>query len=687
MAQASVPSNLTATDFFEIKESIRSYLRTRNEFTDYDFDGSAASYLLDILAYNTYYLAFNANMALNEAFLETASVRDNIVKIAKQLNYTPKSVKAPKACVRFDVQTALDGDRYPTFVTIKQGDVFISSNNFGTYTFALLNDVVSAVDQQTGIASFEKVVIYQGNLLEYSYVVTDPNKFLYLIPSENVDTELLRITISPNVQSTQSDEYSLANNITTLDGTSRIYFLEETDDLRYNVIFGDGIIGRKLISGELIQLKYLRTEGASANGCVKFNYIGVITDNLGRAIAPNSVTMATVDASQDGEERESIESIKYRASRAFTTQNRAVTETDYEYITSQIYPQAVSVRAFGGEKLSPPIYGKVFISIRNKGGTRLNETTKKRIKNSLEKYAIASIQAEIIDPRSFYILPNVYPFYDSNKTTLDNSGLRTRALDTLNTFNENESSNRFGGRLDSSTLTGIVNNIDSSINGTTVQLRLGQNLDQFEFGTTFSQCINFNNSIVNAGDYSGTSDGGSCSPRFSTVKSGIFYSEDYTSAALDNFVNLSASDLTQEFVVANSQFQLPVYVRDDGRGNLVLATISDENEIILSSNVGSVNYSTGEVCVGPLKVTSTPDGSPRLPIVVLPSGGGIDIPRDVDPTLFNSNVTPVDYTLTDFKVPVFDPNNFDAFNYQTGGINIIDIPTTTFEYPEIDTCF
>lgn len=219
----------------------------------------------------------------------------------------------------------------------------------------------------------------------------------------------------------------------------------------------------------------------------------------------------------------------------------------------------------------------------------------------MEKYAIASIQTEIIDPRSFYILPNVYPFFDSNKTTLDNSGLRTKALDTLNTFNENESTNRFGGRLDSSTLSGIVNNVDTSINGTTVQIRLGQNLDQFDFNTTFSQCINFNNPIVNAGDFSGSNSGGSCSPKFSTVKSGIFYSEDYTSAAFDSLVNLSASDVTQEFVVANSQFQLPVYVRDDGKGNLVLATISDENEIILNSNVGSVNYSTGEVCVVLLK--------------------------------------------------------------------------------------
>ena len=234
---AAIPSNLTSLDFTEIRESIRSYLRTRDEFTDYDFDGSAASYLLDVLSYNTYYASFNANMAMNEAFLESATIRDNVVKIAKQLNYTPRSIKAPKACVRFAVQTETigSGTAYPSTCTMLAGDVFVSAVSGSGYTFTLPTSLSATVDQSSGIATFSKVVINQGNTLEYEYIVDDVKKRSYEIPADQVDTDLLTVSISPNAQSEEIDTYNLVKNIVDVDGTTRGYFLEETDDQRYHV--------------------------------------------------------------------------------------------------------------------------------------------------------------------------------------------------------------------------------------------------------------------------------------------------------------------------------------------------------------------------------------------------------------------------------------------------------------------
>ena len=224
---SAIPSQLTSLDFFEIKESIKSYLRTRNEFTDYDFEGSAASYLIDILAYNTYYTAFNANMALNEAFLETATVRDNVIRIAKQLNYTPRSIKAPRACVTIRVQTqvSLNGTTFPEFCTLAAGDVFVARNFNDTYTFCVTRELQTTVDPSTGIAVFDPVLVYQGNLLKYNYTVDYTKRQDYIIPAENVDTALVYVDISPNAQSQEIDTYNLAANVTTLNSTSRVYYL------------------------------------------------------------------------------------------------------------------------------------------------------------------------------------------------------------------------------------------------------------------------------------------------------------------------------------------------------------------------------------------------------------------------------------------------------------------------------
>lgn len=700
---SAIPSELTSLDFFEIKESIRSYLRTRNDFTDYDFEGSAASYLLDILAYNTYYSAFTANMSMNEAFLESATVRDNIVRIAKQLNYTPRSIKASRACVRMVAKVALvpGGQTFPDTVTIKAGDVFVSRNSVDTFTFCLLSDTTVNVDQSTGLATFDKVLIYQGNLLRFNYTVDDTIKQNYIIPAESVDTELLRVFVKPSEQSVETDEYSISKNIVDLNSTSRVYFLEETEDIRYKVIFGDGVLGRKLIDNEYITLQYVRTAGAEGNGCTKFAFIGQAVDSVGRPISPASMSLATINTSEDGEERESALSIKFRAPRAFSTQNRAVTASDYAYIVSEIYPQAASVTAYGGETLSPPVYGKVFVSVRSKSGVNLNTTSKKRIQNQLLKYSMASIEPVVVDPRIYYLSPKIYSFYNGNETSRSTNELQTEILKSVDIFNGQNRELRFNQRLEMSRFNAVIDASDNAISGSSTMMTIGQNLDEFTFGNIFTQCLDFGNPIQDPSNLGGpdadsTGTGSGCSTKFSSVKSGKFYATGYTESLADlissgNTVIDVGSGTLDELIYATGdrtvEVLVPVNLRDDGKGNMLLVTNRNEKEVILNATVGTVDYASGIVCVGPLNVADTSDSTERIPVVVLPATDSIVIPPGVDPTIFNPEVFPIDYVTNPSVINNFDPNNFSGWNYGGSTINIIDYPIDAFEYPEIESCF
>lgn len=747
---AALPSELTSLDFFEIKESIRSYLRTRKEFTDYDFEGSAASYLIDILAYNTYYASFTANMSMNEAFLESATVRDNIVRIAKQVGYTPRSKKGSRACITMTAKaTLLPGDlSFPSSVEIKKGDAFVAKVGGEAFIFSLLSDVQATVDQSTGLATFTKMLVYQGNLLTYSFLVDDTKKSEYIIPSEDVDTERMKVFVRPNEQSVEVDEYSLSTNVTALTPTSRNYFLEETDDLRYKITFGDGILGRQLIDNEYITVEYLDTDGEVANGAKKFGFIGRAIDSAERPILPQAITLSTVETSADGEPRETALTIKYRAPKAFSVQNRAVTENDYAYLVSELYPQAASVTAYGGEKLNPPEYGKVYVAVRTKSGVNLNTTTKKRIKNQLLDYSMASIQPVIVDPTIFYLSPTIHLAYNGNNTTRSSNELAAAVLKSVDKFNGQERDNRFGGRLEPSKFNAMVDSSDSAITGTTTQMVMAQNLDKFTFGNQFSQCLDFSNPITNPNDFGGNgNDGGdgggtpcsttadcpagqicvngtcqddpnnggdggggndSCKPKFSAVKSGTFYATGYTEEVADliaageaagSLINgttvsnpVGGGSTTLEDVVVNAttattQTLVPVNIRDDGLGNLMMVTNRNEKEVILNDVVGTVDYENGVVCVGPINIGDTSDGTTRIPVVVLPKTGPITIPPGVDPTIFNPSVFPRDINTNPGAVASFDPFSFNGWNYGGSNINTITYPTGTFSYPELDSCF
>lgn len=436
------PSNLTTLDFAEIRDSIKSYMRTRPEFTDYDFEGSTLSYLLDVLAYNTYYSSFNANMALNEVFLETATLRDNIVSIARMLNYLPRSAKAAWGCVSMAVQTdLLVTGNFPTHITLKKGQIATGSINNKGYTFSIIQDKIAEVDKITGIAQLGPFKVYEGNLLSYIYTVDTTIDQKFIIPNENVDIDTLQVYVKPNAQSTTVDRYSLVSNITTVDASSRSFFISEYEDRRYEVTFGDGIIGKALEDGNVIIFEYIKTNGVEGNNIKKMAFSGIVFDIENNEIDSGKVEFTLDGKTQLGDKPETIKSIKFNAPRFYSAQNRAVTVKDYENIIKTIYPNARYVMATGGESLNPPIYGKVYVSVKTKNNTKLNNLTKKQIIDDLRPYTMASIEIVVTDPEEIYVELNVLVVADlfqtvdgvstGTQTTPDNVALPVGSNDLI----------------------------------------------------------------------------------------------------------------------------------------------------------------------------------------------------------------------------------------------------------------
>ena len=698
---AGVPSRLTSLDFFQIRESIKSYLRTRTEFTDYDFEGSAASYLLDTLAYNTYYTAFNANMAVNEHFLESATIRENVVKVAKLLNYTPASVKASKACIKIQVQTSLTGSGvYPEYVVLKAGDNFVSSTDEDSFTFCTLKDQYATVEPVTGIATFDKMIIHQGNRLTYNYTVDNTINQEFIIPNADVDTSLLEVFLRPSEQSKEIDTYTPVKNITTLDGTSRVYFLEEIEDRKYKIVFGDGVIGRKLIDGEYITLSYIRTKGAAGNGCKLFYAIGEFRDNLDRPLDPARIRINTLEGSIDGVEEESITTIKYRAPRLYTAQYRAVTEQDYETITQMVYPAAVAVKAYGGETLTPPIYGKVYIAIKTKSGTQLNEATKKSIVKDLKEYAMAAIEPVIVSADELTMNIKSYVYYDPNLTTISNTDLIGKVQSIIKEYNDQSNLNKFGNRIDYSKLNCIIDTSDPSVKGNITQVTLTKKYSP-DFGQNNSTCVNYGQGLINPSDFvgSGNGDGGMCKALFNSVITNEFYVDGIT----EQLINLNFSDQLDAgvFVSNSATAYVPVRLRDDGKGTLQLITTINSKTIILRDSIGTVDYKKGIICFGPLNIfgvagtagIASPTGTgstgtinitalPASPIVTPPPGTLLDISI---PTIIPQDVAVATGSAGTFDPFTLDPNTIGTIN----DLNLGDILTSfpDIEDPSITSCF
>ena len=574
------PNNLTALDFEDIKSSIKSYLRTRPEFTDYDFEGSSLSYLIDLLSYNSYYSAFMANMSMNEAFLSSSTVRDNVVNIAKLLNYTPRSIVASTAYLHIDVQTIQTAGVYPNNITLPAGPIATGGN----YTWNLLESRTVEVNQTTGAARFGCVKIQEGSLIDYSYVVNNFIKQKFTIPTPQADTSTLKVTVRANENTTDSDIYNLVENITNIKSTDKVYFLSETEDMRYEIVFGDDVIGRKLGDGEVIDLNYLVTSGAEANGINNFTFIGSLADSNGQTYDPEDADITVAETSKFGSVEETIESIKFNAPRYYSAQYRAVTTQDYEVITKRLYDNAKSVVAFGGDELTPPIYGKVYVGIKTKSGSKLNVTTKKSIANQLKPYAMASIEPVIIDADSIFVYPKVFITYDPSCSSRSVSGITANAQTAINDWAAQTGINNFNGSFSLSKFTKAITLADRCIADVTTQLSVVKYINP-NLAETNTYCITTGSPIYNSAP--GASNDGT---------DGCF----------------------KEPVVKSSRFRtldrptVDQFFEDNGFGDLYTYYNSGNRKIITKEKAGTVNYDSGEICFGPVSIIGA--GGKNLPV-------------------------------------------------------------------------
>ena len=571
------PNNLTALDFEDIKASIKSYLRTRSEFTDYDFDGSALSYMVDMLAYNTYYSAFNANMSLNEAFLPSSTVRDNVVNIAKLLNYTPRSVISARASLKVDIQTVQSNGVYPSTVTLKKG----ATATGGNYVWNVLRDTTVEVSPTTGIGSFADLCVYEGSIVSFQYVVNTFANQVYTIPSAEADINTLNVTVKANETATASDIYNRVDTVTNLTATTRAYFLSEGEDMRFQVKFGDDSVGRALKDGEVVNLEYLVTSGKKANEVKAFNFIGSLVDSQGQTYSANSTTLTVNHRAQLGSDAETVESIKYNAPRYYSAQYRAVTAQDYALITQRIYNNADSVVAYGGDSLNPPIYGKVFIAIKTKTGSLLNDATKKEIAADLRKYAMASIDPVVVDPDNIYIYTKPFVLYDTGAGS-SSSQIKTNVQNAINQWASQTQINNFNSTFRGQAYEKAITLADSAISDVSVQTTILKYIYP-NSNQTNTYCISTGGELYNSAPSQDGNEASGCTKE-PVVLSGTFRTADRPGV--------------------DQQFE------DDGYGNIRTFYNTGNKKVYTNNNAGTVNYATGQICFGPINVISTGANTP-----------------------------------------------------------------------------
>ena len=464
--------NFTNLDFDQIKGSIREYLRSNSNFTDYDFEGSNLSVIIDTLAYNTYITSYNANMMSNEVFIDSATLRENIVSLARNIGYVPRSRRASRANISFFVDTT-NFSTNPISLTLKSGLVCTTNTSYSnqSYTFNIPKDITVPV--VNGIAYFDNIDVYEGTYLTTTFTVDANQKNQrYILDNANIDTTLLNVSVRPTAQSTSQTKFNLATNLIDITSQSKIFFIQEIEDQRYELIFGDNIFGFALSNNNFIEISYLITNGIDANGTTGFTFNGRILDNNGSVIASGISLLTTNTSSQYGDEIESIESIKKYAPRIYASQNRAVTATDYETIITEIYPETESVSVFGGEDLSPPKYGRVYITIKPKNGSFLPNSVKDNLKRTLKKYSVAGIVPEILDLKYLYVEANSGIYYNTNNAPNSNY-VKTNIMNNVISYSKSTELNNYGAKFKYSKFLKIIDDSDKSItsNITKVSMR------------------------------------------------------------------------------------------------------------------------------------------------------------------------------------------------------------------------
>jgi hypothetical protein len=599
--------NFTNLDFDQIKSSIREYLRANSNFTDYDFEGSNLSIIIDTLAYNTYISSYNANMISNEVFIDGATLRENVVSLARNIGYVPHSRSASRANITFFIDTT-QFTTNPLTLTLKSGVVATTSTSFGNQNFSFIIPQDITVPVVNGIALFENVDIYEGTFIVNNFNVdaNNPNQ-KFILENANIDIDSINVFVRDTQLSTVKNSFKLSKNLFDISSESKVFFIQEIEDQRYELIFGDGIFGKKLNNLNYIEVSYNITNGESANGASSFNFNGRIVDNNNRVVTTGISLITTNSSSQNGREIESVESIRKYAPKKYSSQNRAVTATDYETIIPTIYPEAESISVFGGEDLNPPKYGRVFISIKPINGPFVSNQIKDNIKSSLRKYSVAGIVPEIIDLKYLYLETDTTAYYNSNSTFEANT-IKDVILSNIRNYTNSKELNKYGARFKYSKYLKIIDDSNSAVtsNITKVIMRrdLGVVLNTF---ADYEICYGNQFHIKTQSGYN--------------IKSSGF--------------NIAGVNET-------------LYLTDIPNSNGLTGTIfffklqSSTQPVIVKRNVGIIDYVKGEIKLYPVNIISTSKSSFSRPIIeisVIPKSNDVIGLQDLYLQLDINNIT------------------------------------------------
>ena len=582
-------TKFTNLDFDQIKDSIKSYLRANSDFTGFDFEGSNFSVLIDTLAYNTYITAFNSNMIVNESFLDSATLRENVVSLARNVGYIPRSRTAAEVDITLRIQVT---DEDVSNFTLKKGLVCVGDINNTSHVFSLIEDVTtSSIELADGgrEATFTDLKIYQGTFLTKKFVVDNSLNQRFVLDNPYIDTSKLKVYVSNN-ESQLGFEYRLVDNIVDTDKNSEIYILQEIEDEKYEILFGDGLIGKKLENGAIITVDYIVSDGEEGNGIKSFSFSGNLEGSTGSVT--KTLTLSNTDItvhghSTNGSEIESIDSIKYYAPRIYGSQNRAVTSNDYESIIKKIYPNTESVTVVGGEELNPPRYGTVQIYIKPNNGFFVSDFDKTRILSSIKNYSISGINQEIVDLKILYVELDSSVYYNDSKISSPDT-LKNKVTNSIVNYSNSIELNKFGGRFKYSKVLNVIDSSDSSITSNITKVKIRRNL--FAAVNQFAQYeLCFGNRFhVN--------------PEGFNIKSTGFYVPGESSLVY-------ITDIPNE---------------DKRSGVISVVKISSDKKIeVISKSAGTIDYIRGEIILNTINITGTQKPNNIVEIQAFPESNDV----------------------------------------------------------------
>ena len=593
-------TQFTNLDFDGIKAQIKDFLRSNSNFTGFDFEGSNFSVLIDTLAYNTYFNAFNANLVANESFLDSATIRENVVSLARNIGYVPRSKTAATASIRIgDINVGATNDSTTKFLTLRSGLVCVGNSDNTTYRFSIPDNISSSRVRDIGGTSFaqfdDPITVYEGTFLQRVFIVDTSVDQRFILDSPNIDSSTIRVFVKGTGDVGLGRKYRMIDNILNIDKNSEIFLTQEVQDEKYEILFGDGLFGRKLENNSVITVTYVVTEGETGNGASNFSFQGSFNKSDGTFFTPSdSISISTLSNASNGAEVEDLSSIKYFAPRLYSAQYRAVTPRDYEAIIGTIFPQTESVAVVGGEELNPPQFGKVQISIKPKNGTFVSDFDKSQIKNKLKSYAIAGINSEIVDLKILYVEIDTTVYYNPSQIA-SASSLRSSIISALNSYAENVELNKFGGRFKYSKVSTLIdrinNGITSNITKVIIRRDLKALLNQFaQYELCFGNKFNIN-------------------PAGYNIKSTGFTINGFNDVAY-------ITDVPNKNASGNL----------DGSGMGTLSVVIKNNrgeQRVIVKDAGVVDYMKGEVILNTINITSTVSQNNIIEVQAFPESNDV----------------------------------------------------------------